>query len=332
MFSQKRMISLVLISLVFASMGFVFAEEMRTQSALGKATDTLVCKIDFTVAILNAYQTTINATNLSSTIGALGKDKVQLQTLASAGNVSAVREFVKNTLDTDLKSARVSVEDVRNTLHKSLTKEQKQSLKDAYKKTQDAFKVCQQGGLKALGDKRVEEFTKILDQHSLIADRFAAKGIDASGMKKVIEDAKAQVVTPLKDALAKANSSDEIQAAVRKYCLFDGCKNGVNFHFSAKFEIEKLSATLAYIKTNGISVSDDQVSRVQGAVTSARGVLAEMGTTQYADDGKNVRNSIQSAYGDLKTVRVKAVKAQAAVRTPAKAEAPKEVKNNEQKR
>lgn len=321
---------LILMSLLNTSL--VFASPEAYTAVLEKTKETLYCKIDFTLSILKTYQSTINESNFSLHIINLSNDKTRLSEISSTRNVSAVRDFVKNVLDTDLKNARLSVEVTRSSKHPGLSKDQKQALKDAYKKAHDAFRSCQQNNFKMLGDKHVELFTKILDDHLAIVNRLAEKGIDTSGMKKVIEDATTQVVTPLKDALSKANSSEEVQAALRKYCLFNGCKNGVNFHFATRFEIEKLSATLAYIKANNISVSGDQVSKVQGAVTSARGVLAEMGTTQYTDDGKNVRNSIQSAYGDLKNVRVKAVRAQAAVRTPAKAEAPKEVRTNEQKR
>ena len=309
------------------SLAVAFADDsVKRDSSLGKSADVLVCKIDFTLAVLNAYQSVFNASNFSSSIVALGKDKVQLQSLISADNASSVREFVKNTLDNDLKFARMSIEDVRSTSHKDLSKEQKQSLKDAYKRAQESLTTCQRSGLKTLGDKRVGEFTKILDQHLTLADRFAAKGIDVSGMKKVIEDAKTQVITPLKDALAKANSTEEVQAAVRKYCLFNGCKNGVNFHFAAKFESEKLSAILNYIRANNISVSDDKISKVQGSITSTRAMLVEIGSAQYTNDAKNVRNSIQKAYGDLKDVRVKAATAKARMIVA------KEVKNNEQKR
>ncbi len=306
MFSQKSKIFGVIIFIFAFSLAFVFAETPVGQgSALGKAADAMICKIDFTVAILSAYQTNINSSNLSFIIDSLGKDKTQLQTLSSTGNVSIIRDYVRNTFDSNLKMARESVEGVRGGAHKNLTKDQKQSLKDAYKKAQDTFSVCQKTGLKNLGDKRVEEFMKILDQHSIIADRLVAKGLDITGMKKVIDDAKAQIINPLKDALGKANSSDEIHAILKKYCLMDGCKNGINFHFATKFEMEKLSSTLNFVKSRNISVSEDQISKVASVVNSARSLLNELGNTQHADDGKNIKNSIQNAYGDLKNVRVR---------------------------
>ncbi len=322
-------------TIVLLNATLVLASPDPNGESLEKTKETLNCKIDFTLSILNAYQSVANGSNFSSLIVNLSNDKVKLVEISSTKNVSAVRNFVKNILDVDLKNARLSVEMSRSSKHQGLSKEQKQTLKDAYKKAHDSFRSCQQTNLKLLGEKRVELFTKILSDHLILANKFSERGLDTTGMKKIIDDAQVQIVAPLKDALVKANSSDEIQTVLRKYCLFNGCKNGVNFHFAAKFEAEKLSATLAYIKAKNLTVSDDKLSTVQSALTSARGIISEGGTTQFTDEGgKNLRNKVQSAYSGLKNVRVKATaKTEVPVKDRIKVqEKLKEEKNNEQKR
>gem|GEM_PF-5137954 len=276
-----------------------------SMSAALENVDPITCKIDFTIAVLGAYERNINNTNFSLLISNLTKDKNMLIEQATTGNASKIREFVKNNVDTDLKSARIGVDSHRSLKHGGLKKEQKQALKDEYKKVHDIFKTCQQNGMKNLGEKRVEAYTKILEQHTALTDKFEAKGLNASGMRKVISDANAQVIVPLKDAIAKANSSDELHSTIKKYCLFNGCKNGVNFHFAAKFEIERLSATLAHIKSKEINISDEQVMKVQNMINSMKGLIVDTGTAQYAEDGKMIRGNIRGAYDDLKKIKVK---------------------------
>src|SRR3989344_2044623 len=158
----------------------------------GKAADSFKCKIDFTIANINSLS--LVGANLSSFSTALEADNIQLETLAASGNISAFREFVKNTLEPNFKKTREAVNQWRKDNYKNLTKEQKANLKLSYQDIKNTFNDCHKKGLQDHGIQRVELFNKILEQYKERTDKLAAKGIDATALNKVLEDAKTQIV------------------------------------------------------------------------------------------------------------------------------------------
>jgi len=267
----------------------------------GKAADSFKCKIDFTIANINSLS--LVGANLSSFSTALEADNIQLETLAASGNISAFREFVKNTLEPNFKKTREAVNQWRKDNYKNLTKEQKANLKLSYQDIKNTFNDCHKKGLQDHGIQRVELFNKILEQYKERTDKLAAKGIDATALNKVLEDAKTQIVEPLQNRLADANDSQAIKNVLRKYCLFNGCKNGINFHLASKYEIERLKATLTYIKTklNDTELAS-KITEAETNLNSAKGLLNEGGLANNNDNGRQVFNKIRTSFETLKKI------------------------------
>lgn len=294
-------ISIIILFSVIIILNTVIAEETELVSLPGKTADSFKCKIDFTISYIGSLS--LVGANLSSYSEKLNADLFQLDALVSAGNRSAFKDFIKNTFEPNFKAAREAVHKWRKDNYKNLTKEQKASLKESYQSAKKAFEDCHKKSLLDHGNQRVELFEKILAQYKERTDRLAAKGLDTSGMNKVIEDAKAQVVEPLKSALADANDSQSIKNILRKYCLFNGCKNGVNYHLAAKYEIERLSATLAFVKSKLNNTEfNAKVAEAESNLNSAKGLLTEVGNTHYNDNGKQIWNKIRSSYEILKNI------------------------------
>ncbi len=87
----------------------------------------------------------------------------------------------------------------------------------------------------------------------------------------------------------QTNSSNSTQTrslvaqAIHQYCLFGGCKDGINFHLDAKFETEKLAETIAFMRQQNLSNSSlDLLDQAQGYVDDAKAVIAQVGTSDYA--------------------------------------------------
>ncbi len=267
----------------------------------GKAADSFKCKIDFTVAYIESLSSL--GANLSSYSDRLKADVAQLDSLISAGNRSAFKDFVKNFLEPDFKSTREAEHQWRKDNYRNLTKEQKTSLRASYKESKAVFEDCQKKTLFEHGNQRVELFEKILTQYKERTDRFASKGLNPEGMNKVLEDAKTQVVEPLRSAIDSTNDSQTLKNILRKYCLFNGCKNGVNYHLAARFEMERLSATLNYLKEKlNTSEFNAKFSEVESNLNVAKGILSEVASAQYNDNGKQIFNKIKSSYEILKNI------------------------------
>ncbi|MEK6933926.1 MAG: hypothetical protein AABW75_03560 [Nanoarchaeota archaeon] len=289
----------VFISILIILNGVIAQDD--SVSLPGKAVDFLKCKIDFTIANINSLSSV--GANLSSFSTILEADNVQLETLAISGNISAYREYVKNTLEPNFKKTREAVNQWRKDNYKNLTKEQKSSLKSSYQDAKKTFDDCHKKGLIDHGTQRVELFNKILEQYKERANKLAAKGIDTTAMNKILEDAKTQIVEPLQNGLADANDSQAIKNVLRKYCLFNGCKNGVNFHLASRFELERLKATLAYIKTklNDTELAS-KITEAETNLNSAKGLLNEGGLANNNDNGRQVFNKIRTSFETLKKI------------------------------
>jgi hypothetical protein len=133
-------------------------------------------------------------------------------------------------------------------------------------------------------------------------DALSAKGIDVSSLNKIISDATAQIITPLQNAVSSANDATSINNAIKGYCLFDGCANGINFHLAAKFEIAKLQIAFNKINSNQ-NVSQTSITQLQTDITTASGILTQVGTGQYSQDqNTGLWNAIKDAYNVIKTI------------------------------
>ena len=282
---------------IISSVGFAQSEDSQSlSSAMAHAT----CKIDFTVLLINSTTSKVPSQVLTDDSGKLSQDKMSLQTFVANNDVDGFRAYIHNTFDADLKKTRDDISDVR----KNLTNTTKQMLEQSYKTLRASFEGCSLDSLKKHGDSVVEKDNKILGRYQAKADNLKSRGIDTAGLNAIISDAKAQIVTPLQNAINNATNNSQVHSALKQYCLFDSCKNGINFHLGAKFEIEKLNEILVFAKINNTNTTvANKITEAQNYLASAKSVLDSAGTSQLtAQQEQQIWGSIRSAEKDLKEV------------------------------
>ena len=243
-----------------------------------------------------------DASSLNQQSDALKQDLVQLQSYAGQGDTDSYRTYVKGTYDSHMKDAGKAVRDARQAHNKNLSKEVRAGLKSGGEQLKASFDACHFSAMQSYSSSRVDNFNDELDMASAKAANLSAKGIDISNIIGIINSARSQIVEPLKSDISQAKTPKDLSAVVEKYCLHDGCKSGVNFHFSAKFEIEKLNGILVVVKANPKAAGQaDRISKIQAELDSAKAALDAAGTSQYPQQGKDdtVWSQIKLAAKDL---------------------------------
>ncbi len=299
----KKEIILVLVLALFV-VPLVSAEAVK-ENLLAATSNALKCKTDFFVGVLNSMAANItSAENLTQYAVKLQNDSKQIETLATQNDLDALKAFIKTTYDPDLKSAREAVNSWRNSNNKNLTKEQKTSLKESYAKVEKDFNDCQLPAFKEMANRRIEEFNSHLAHYQNVTDKLSARGVNASAMQKVIDDARLQIIVPLQNEIANATTEKEVKDALKKYCLYDGCRNGINYHLAVRFEIAKLGATSEFLKTEGnLSRYGDKISRMENSGHAAQALMKSIGNRAFNDGGRAVNLNIGSAYKSLKETK-----------------------------
>lgn len=299
---KKEISLLVLFALLsIMSANLILAEENSNVLPIeNRGTDHLVCKIDFMSGAIDSLSK-VGVSSLEQYSTKLKEDKTRLESLASEGNRSELKIFLKNTLEGDIKKAREAVHAWRKENYKNLSKEQKQTLKEEYDSLRKSFEECEKNGLQELGKNRINAFNNVLDNYQKRVDRLEQRGLDVSGLKQILADAKTSIIDPLQNDLTAANDSQSIKSVLKKYCLFNGCLNGINFHLAAKFEAERLNALIKYLENHrALNVTNDTIARLKNNYNTGKGLITEAGTTKYNDNGKTALSNIKKARETLK--------------------------------
>ncbi len=273
----------VLIALLLA-MPLVSADSGNlTSQYLSASAQQVKCKTDFMVGVIDSITSTVNNSgSLSSFASALQSDESQLQTYADGGQVDSYRSYLQGTYDPELKSARDAIVQWRLADGRNTTASERQTLRSDYASLRSTFDSCELSAVKDYADAKVTGYQAILAEYQKKADNLSAKGIDTSNLTSLISQAQSTIVTPLQSALDSANDSKGVADAVRSYCLYNGCKNGTNFHFAAKWDIAKLTAIESYVQSKPASANfTSQLGQVTSDLTSASAMLQGIGTSDY---------------------------------------------------
>jgi hypothetical protein len=325
-------------SLIFVLVLFlvplVFAEEAKG-NAISATSNALKCKTNFFIDVLNSMAINISvADNLTQYANKLQEDLKQIETIATAGDMDALKTFVKTTYEPDLKAAREEANTWRNNNHKNLTKEQKVDLKERYDVTEKKFNGCHLLAFKEMANRRIDEFNKHLARYQSVIEKLSARGVNTSAMQKVVDDAKLIVITPLQSEAANATTEKEVKEILKKYCLYDGCRNGVNYHLAVRFEIAKLDATSKFLKKDGnVSNYGDRIAKMENSGKAAEAFMKGIGNKAFNDGGKAVKMNVASAYDSLKETKelYKAEKEREKEMKKAEKEREKEIRKEDKK-
>ena len=297
----KVLLLVPLALLLLAPISFAISERF-----LADAYDDTKCLTDFETSIVSSVTSRIpEASYLSTYADKLTADTAQLETYANANDTDAFKNYMRGTYEPDVRSTNDAIRDARKNFSAwNVTVQTRKDMKDSYDSAKDAFKECHLDAMKKMANGRVEHYKDVLEKWTDKANDLSAKGIDTSGMMSVINGAQTTIVTPLEDALDSATTGKEVADAVRGYCLANGCKNGLNYHFYGKIEEAKLQGVLDYIEPNATAAGlGSQVDAAQSNLDTAQITLNAVGTGQYSGgQEKIVWDSLKDAAKTIKAI------------------------------
>lgn len=300
-------LSTAVLSIVFLSV-FIYADtDSNSSNMLARAVDSLQCKTDFTLNVISSLNAISQSSSLSDISSKLQVDMTQIQSYADSKDQDSLKSYIKSTYDIDLQSAKDSVTEWRKANSKNLTLSQKTQLAKTYMQLLNNYRSCLLDSLGKYGQARVTAFNAILDGYQKRVDKLTENGMDTSSLNQTLQDARTQIVEPLQEALAAATDAQVKHDALKEYCLFDGCKNGTNFHLAAKFEIAKLEIALSRIENNSnASQFSDKTAQLGTDINNANTTLDSVGAAAYTNETRaQVWDNIKLANAIVKEIASK---------------------------
>jgi len=293
------------LGVIFLAFIQIAVAETHDGNLLSEKYERVKCGVELTVGHINAIYSIVPTSDLTDKRSKLEADLTKLEEYATNDDKEGFKNYLKETLKQDFKDANKAVRDWRKENKNNLTKDQKEELKNNYGELKNKYVECNYNALKKFAEAKANAFDAILEGYKNKADKLSEKGVDVTGMNKLLDDAKLEIVDPLKQAISSANDGKSLKDALQKYCLFDSCKEGINFHLAAKFNIEKLEQAIAKIKSrDDYSEVSGKVGEMQGYVDKANNAINSVGTARYSEEQKKeVWDNIRAAYKSLKEIR-----------------------------
>lgn len=263
---------------------------------------SLKCKTDVISSIATAYSGEgADIGNLKALVERLRNHSAQAQELALKGNREEYRNFLKNSFDPDFKEAKRLVEELKKE-KTNLTKEQRENIRT---KTRQAFsfhKQCKLESGKEEGRGRIVAFNSILESKEMKIEKMKERGVNTTLLEKVISDAREKIINQMQKEVSVAKDEKTVESAVKKYCLFDGCEEGVNYHFAARFEVAKLETVLEEIKIK--KRDNSMINELSEHIKNAKSALEEVGNSKYTEEGKKrVWESIRKGHKVIREIQ-----------------------------
>lgn len=278
------------------------AQEMLGER-LGSAMDNAVCKAEFTVSVLDSMMDNAEGVDyLQDDVDVLNDDIDALQGYVDSGDSEGFWAYVKDTYTKHMKDAKQNLQTARR--EANLSEEAGQALREEYDSLKEEYQSCNMDSSKRFGQAKLDAYETILSNAEEKISRLEGKGVDISGLTQLVDDARSEIVEPLSDALEDAENHTEVKEALKSYCLFNGCKDGVNFHFAARFEVEKLASILEALSGNATEAGlGDDVQSAEDDLESAESELDDLGSEDYSEgQQESVWEHVRSAADKTKDI------------------------------
>ena len=265
--------------------------------------DNVVCKTNYMTGIIDYLMEIVGDTDdLAEHKVVLAQDVETLQEYADELNMAAFRAYLSDSYTPHLLEARQAAAEVRN--NANLSTDQLEELRSDYEELRTEYQSCSSDSLARMASAKIAGYKTALEVAQVKVANLSARGVNTSSLSELIADARSEIVSPLQDAIDAAENASELRSALREYCLSDGCPDGANFHFAAKFETEKLNSILAFIKTDAEAASlGDEVESAQADIDAAKDILDSIGTSNYLDgQAEELRGNLASAATTIKEI------------------------------
>lgn len=298
-FRYMALFGLLMMSLTTAFPGHY---DPMKEDALESAMDNVVCRVEFSVGVMESHIEHLDAEELQDHIDTLEADVDELQEYVDDADAEGFRQYLRGTYVPNQQDVRAAVLDAR--LEANMTYEIRQSLMEDYTELKETFDECNYQSIKNFAEAKLEAYDEVLATAQERADNLTEKGVETDGLEQIIEDAEDEIVDPLQSAVDDAEDAQEIRDALRSYCMFNGCFDGTNFHFAAKTNIERLYSILEVVEDDAIEAGlEDEVEAIEDYLADAEDYLQDAGTSQYTtEQAEGVWDNIKDAAETLKEI------------------------------
>jgi hypothetical protein len=299
----SRAVFTIAFLLLLASANTVFAQTTNAnQTLLQSAYVNAACKTNFTTAFIG------HVTTVVPSLGSLGQysallrgDASRLSALAAAGNITAYKNYVSGTYDPDLNRIAKNVSSAIRAAN--LTANTIATLRQNYNATLSSYKSCNLQSAKEYALQKLNMFNNSIRNYQEQASDLSSKGLDAGSLDLLLQNAQSQIVSPFENAINTATNASQIYAAINSYCLFDGCRNGTNFHLAAHFSLQSLSAQEDYLELNK-NISTASLAPADTDLNNASSLLQTVGIKAYAkSQGDNIFDNLSAASKAMQQAR-----------------------------
>jgi len=231
---------------------------------LNSALKDMGCKVTYETGLISAMIAKFPSlsSSLSPYIGKLQTDLAQLTQYSSQKDVQNYTVYVQETFTPNLIDAntaqRKGIEGLRDNsgMDKNATKTSMRALKSEMESLRAANEIC--FDMKGHADLVINYYTNSLDMYEKRANNLSDRNIGATPLSNLVAEARQNILDPLKNEVNSAQNSSQIKAALMKYCLFDGCLNGTNFHMAAKYETARLQILLNVVSVDAVNIDLDK--------------------------------------------------------------------------
>ena len=295
---SKLFVWAALILFLFAFVHSVFAEEGIGMRA---TLQNHMCKINLTKSSINSIIKNVNEyeNNFSNLTDKLNNISLRLNKAANTKNAKEFNRIGREELGptilsvnreimlwreeyTKLMMAKSRRESTENDSIKILH-DQFDNMREQYSVYKKRYDECAFASLKALALQRLNAYKEDLDVVEDNTEELAIDGAPTEEIQKVIDNARIEIIYPYEQAIKGSSVTSEISQAVNKFCLYEGCPKGINFHLGAKYELEKLSVVLPAVKEKvNDSALQEKINFAIASLEEAKAVLRAVGSAQYA--------------------------------------------------
>jgi hypothetical protein len=267
---------------LFTFTNLAFAQNLTlNQSFLSAAAQYAQCKTNFTVAYIGKIAAVVpSLSGLGQYSTAIQAGTSQLSAIAGAGNVALFRNYLSGNYDQQLNNiARNVSAQIRAA---NLSRNQTSQLRIQYNSTLATYMSCRLIAAKNVALKELGMYNSSIASYQKEAASLSQQGLNTSALSTLLQGAATQIIAPIAAAVSQSTNASQISSALSRYCLFDGCRNGTNFHLAARFELQKLTAELSYLQTNG-NVPASSLATAQSYLNTAASILQTVGSAVYVN-------------------------------------------------
>lgn len=268
---------------------------------LDSALTDMKCKVTFETDFMNAIIEKFPSlsSSLSPHIDELQSDVSQLTQYSSQKDVMNYSMYVQVTFTPHLIDAadaqQKGLENQKGAVEdKEATKAKMRSLKSTFESLQTAQDSCFDAREHA--NLMINYYNNSLNMYQARTKNLSDRNIGTDYLNNLVSNARLQILDPLQSGVKSATTPSEIRELLGKYCLYDGCLNGTNFHMAVRFETTRLKTMIEIINADAEAGGmDAELGEVRSELDHASDMIDSWESMNAPGD------QLETTWGDIKS-------------------------------